>query len=308
MYSKRLFIILFTFPTDLLSYQYLHHFPPLADHHMNGQPLISILTPTWNRAGTYLAENIRFIQKQREQGFTHEHIIVDNASEDNTEELVRDFMKDDPRIKYVRNETNMMASGALNVAFSHSQGDIIVPFDDDDIMPGMSLQARFDSLKNPKILWSVGQALMVGQDGQLRDSHSSFFEFDSPYIRPFLDENNELKPEEAHNFFLAFFRGWIICNGTVSIRRHCIEEVGGWNPEFKSSQDTDMWIKLASKYYPLKLINDYLILYRTHPGQISKQNSKNGTMKNVASSIRAYHGITEESFKGVPPLKKAWEA
>ncbi len=261
---------------------------------MSHVPIISILTPTFNRAGTFLSETIRFVQKQYEKGFTHEHIIVDNASEDNTEEIVRSFMKEDSRIKYIRNEKNLYASGALNVAFEHSVGEIIVPFDDDDIMPALSLQARYDSLRNPTIQWSSGQALLVDQERRLKAPGATSGEFISQAIRPFLDENNELIPSLAQAFFLSFFRQWMICNDTVSVRRRCIEEVGGWNAAFKGSQDTDMWIKLASKHFPYKLINDYVAFYRTHTNQISLQNSQNGVWKEIATRLRETYGITEE--------------
>lgn len=263
---------------------------------MPTQPIISILTPTYNRAGTYLAETIRFIQKQHESGFTHEHIIVDNASEDNTEELVSGFMKEDPRIKYIRNDKNLYASGALNVAFEHSAGDIIVPFDDDDIMPSLSLQARFDALRDPNIKWSSGQALFIDQERRLKAADSEP-EFVSNGIRPFLNERNELRPEMAREFFLSFFRRWMICNDTVSVRRQCISEVGGWNADFKGSQDTDMWIKLASRHYPYKLINDYVACYRLHDSQISLRNSQNGVWKTIAAQLRETYGITDEILK-----------
>lgn len=258
------------------------------------QPIISILTPTYNRAGTFLAEAICCVQKQHESGFSHEHVIVDNASEDNTEEMVRSFMKNDPRIKYIRNEKNLYASGALNVAFALSVGEIIVPFDDDDIMPSLSLQTRFDSLRNPNIRWSSGQALFINQERRLQGPESDHAEFISNSIRPFLDGNNELITERAQDFFLAFFRHWMICNDTVSIRRECIEEVGGWNAAFTGSQDTDMWIKLASKHYPYKLINDYVAFYRTHESQISLKNSHNGVWKNIWAELRKTYGVTEE--------------
>ncbi len=254
-------------------------------------PTISILTPTFNRAGTFLSETIRFIQKQYEKGFTHEHIIVDNASEDNTEEIVRGFMKEDSRIKYIRNEKNLYASGALNVAFEHSVGEIIVPFDDDDIMPALSLQARFDSLHNPKVQWSSGHAFFMDYDRRLRGPESRFFEYSSN-ARPFLDENNELA--DPDRFFLSFFCKWMVCGGTVTIRRQCIEQVGGWEPTYQTSQDNDMWIKLAHARFHYKLANDYLFFYREHKEQSSARNSRNGKWKEVGSLLREKYGITDE--------------
>jgi glycosyltransferase involved in cell wall biosynthesis len=237
---------------------------------MADTPLISILTPTYNRAGTFLPETIAFIQKQNEKGFTHEHIIVDNGSSDNTEEVVKEFMKDDPRIKYFRSETNLWASGALNLAFEQSKGELIVPFDDDDIMPALSLQVRFDAMQDKKIQWSSGHAIFIDEERQLRGPERLFEYYSNAY--PYLDDNNELVDPEG--FFKAFFDKWMVCGGTVTIRRECIEQVGGWDPTYTVMQDTEMWTKLASKKFHYKLLNDYLFIYRVHSANLSVSNSK----------------------------------
>ncbi len=254
-------------------------------------PLISVLTPTFNRGGTFLSDTILRIQNQYEDGFTHEHIIVDNASTDNTEEVVRGFMKDDPRIKYVRNEKNLWASGGLNVAFKHSQGELIVPFDDDDIMPPLSLQVRFDAMKNSNIKWTSGHALYIDEHGMVTGLKSKNMGYLSN-ARPFLDDKNELK--DPQGFFLSFFRKWMVCGGTVTIRRECIEEVGGWNPDFTVMQDIDMWMKLASKHYHYKLLNDYLFLYRVYPTNTSHSYRGSPLYTEMSDRLRATYQITEK--------------
>jgi teichuronic acid biosynthesis glycosyltransferase TuaG len=260
---------------------------------MSQLPIISILTPTYNRGDTFLPETIQHIQIQQERGFTHEHIIVDNASTDNTEEVVRSFMKDDPRIKYIRNKENVYASGALNIAFKNSLGGFIVPFDDDDIMPELSLQMRFDAMKDPKIKWTSGLGKYVTQDNALVWPKPDLLGY-YLHILPFIDENYELK--DPRGLFLSFFRSWQICGGTVTIRRECVEEVGGWDSTFTASQDTEMWIKLASKHYHYKFINSYLFFYRLHEGQSSVKNAINGVWKELGEKLRIKYNITQETL------------
>ena len=59
--------------------------------------LVSIITPTYN-CGKYIAETIKSIQAQTYKVW--EMIIVDDCSTDNTKEIVSEFSKEDPRIKY----------------------------------------------------------------------------------------------------------------------------------------------------------------------------------------------------------------
>lgn len=255
---------------------------------MSSLPLISVLTPTYNRAGTFLAETIQRVQRQSERGFTHEHIIVDNGSTDNTEEVVRGFMKDDSRIKYYRNETNLYASGGLNTAFKHSSGELIVPFDDDDLMPEMSLQARFDAMKDPKVMWTSGHALFIDEGRTIYGPKAPYIGYYSNAY-PFLDENNELKDPEG--FFQAFFKDWMICGGTVTVRRECIEAVGGWDPSFAVMQDIEMWIKLAAKHYHYKLLNDYLFLYRVYSTNSSHRFIGTGVFEEANKRLRDTYNI-----------------
>lgn len=237
---------------------------------MNSRPIISILTPTYNRAKTFLMETIESVQKQSEQGFTHEHIIADNASEDRTEEVVRRYMITDPRIRYIKNDKNLYASGALNVAFEHSRGDLIVPLDDDDVLPPLSLQVRFDEMRNnPHLQWTSGRALFIDPESRPIASSDRYVE----NILPYLDKNKELLDPEM--FFLALLEKWLIFNGTVTIRRECIETVGKWDPEFTEIQDLEMWTKLAAKHYEYKFLDDCLLFYRLHENQATKKNIKN---------------------------------
>ncbi|MFN7160545.1 MAG: glycosyltransferase family 2 protein [Candidatus Gracilibacteria bacterium] len=69
--------------------------------------IITILTPTYNRAEKFLPQTIESIQNQSEAGFRHEHIIIDNASTDETQRVVAQYMEKDPRIKYIKNSGNM---------------------------------------------------------------------------------------------------------------------------------------------------------------------------------------------------------
>lgn len=221
--------------------------------------LFSILTPTYNRAEKFLPQTIKSVQRQKEKGFEHEHIIVDNASSDDTAKVVREFAKKDKRIKYIRNPKDAGPGPALNLAFKKSKGEFIVPLDDDDLLPHHSLQMRFDYMKGmPEIDWSFGYCLHVDQDRKYVG------EWDSPAPT---DNKTFLKKNLVNN---------LIINGTVTMRRKCVETVKGWDKNVDAGQDWAMWCSLL--YYGLKpgLIKTYLSIYRFHPGQRSHINLKEG--------------------------------
>jgi glycosyltransferase involved in cell wall biosynthesis len=89
--------------------------------------VVSVVIPTHNRA-TLLARAIRSVQQQTYQRL--EIIVVDDASEDNTREVVEGF--DDPRIRYICHDSNRGGSAARNTGICAATGRYIAFLDDDD--------------------------------------------------------------------------------------------------------------------------------------------------------------------------------
>ena len=73
------------------------------------RPLVSVIIPSRNRAAM-LREALGSVFSQEGVGdiFEMEVIVIDDASSDETPEVVRQF----PRVRYLRLETNQVASGA----------------------------------------------------------------------------------------------------------------------------------------------------------------------------------------------------
>jgi glycosyltransferase involved in cell wall biosynthesis len=86
---------------------------------MNSTPKVSVGLPVYNGAN-FLRASINSILAQ---DFTDwELIITDNASTDDTEAICRDYAARDARVRYVRNESNIGASGNYNKCFQLSRG------------------------------------------------------------------------------------------------------------------------------------------------------------------------------------------
>lgn len=91
---------------------------------------VSIVISTRNRA--YVIS--RAITSALKQGYDNFEIIVaDDASTDNTQDVVRDFMKCDNRIKYFKQEERLGIAPTWKKAFfEYSSGDLITVLNDDD--------------------------------------------------------------------------------------------------------------------------------------------------------------------------------
>lgn len=91
---------------------------------------ITILTPTYNRAGT-LPKLFESLQGQTSKDF--EWIVIDDGSKDNTTELVKEFVENAEGflVTYLKQD-NSGKHVALNNGISKAQGELIFIVDSDD--------------------------------------------------------------------------------------------------------------------------------------------------------------------------------
>jgi len=107
--------------------------------------LISIIIPTYNRAHLLSATLISIIN----QSYTHwECLIVDDGSSDKTEEIINNYTKTNPKIKFYKRPSHKPkgASACRNYGFEKSSGDYINWFDSDDIMHPDFLMVKYQKL------------------------------------------------------------------------------------------------------------------------------------------------------------------
>jgi glycosyltransferase involved in cell wall biosynthesis len=90
-------------------------------------PKVTVLMPAYNSA-EYLPYSIKSILDQTYKDF--EFLIIDNASTDNTKEVIDSF--NDPRISYRRIEEKGLGN-ALNYGLKIASNDIIIRMDADDV-------------------------------------------------------------------------------------------------------------------------------------------------------------------------------
>ncbi|MBS3937574.1 MAG: glycosyltransferase family 2 protein, partial [Peptococcaceae bacterium] len=104
------------------------------------KPLVTVAIPTRNRAN-YLREAIRSALSQTYTAL--EVIVSDNASADNTQEVVNGFS--DPRIRYFRHETGLEMVSNWNYCLEQATGEFFLLLSDDD------------ALESDAITWFVEQ-------------------------------------------------------------------------------------------------------------------------------------------------------
>lgn len=103
--------------------------------------LISVITPTYNRA-YILSKCYESLLKQTSKDF--EWVVVDDGSTDSTEELVKSFVEENKiKIKYIKQE-NGGKHIAHNTAVLHSDGELAVCLDSDDVLTEDAIEVALD--------------------------------------------------------------------------------------------------------------------------------------------------------------------
>jgi len=93
-------------------------------------PKITAIIPIYN-GGKYLKYSLRSIQNQKMKDI--EIIIVDDCSTDDTLTIIEEYMKEDERIRFIKNFENRKILYSKSIAALNSKGKYIVQIDQDDM-------------------------------------------------------------------------------------------------------------------------------------------------------------------------------
>ncbi|RQW12609.1 glycosyltransferase family 2 protein [Paenibacillus rhizophilus] len=159
-------------------------------------PKISVIITTYNRK-PFLRQAVESILAQNYPN--KEIVVIDDASADGTEVMMEECFGDEPRVIYMRNETNKGPGANRLAAFTaHGDGEYILFLDDDDYLidsgyfsraaafhqsrPGLSFVAA-----NVFLEYSASQRLQLQEIGlsEVTDRRAYFLNFERPgYGKP----------------------------------------------------------------------------------------------------------------------------
>jgi len=125
------------------------------------QPLVSILIPCF-RSRAFLP---RALESALAQTYRHlEVVVVDNASDDGTDELVAGYARADARVRYQRNDENVGPVRNWRKAARLGRGELAaLLFSDDWYEPGF-IDRAVQALGDPSIGW-VHAAVLLERPG-----------------------------------------------------------------------------------------------------------------------------------------------
>ena len=211
---------------------------------------ISIILSTYNGA-KYIS---RAIESILDQSFADwELIIICDDSGDKTESIVREYTKKDPRIIFLRNETNFGLTKSLNKGLKKAQGEYIAHIDDDDEwIDKDKLKKQVEFLEKNKEYVLVGAGAIV-----VNENKKELIRWDLP--REDCTIRNKIL---VRDYFI---------HSSVVFRKDIVLKLGGYDENLQNAEDWDLWLKLGlrGKFYNFP---EYMINYMIREGNATSRN------------------------------------
>ena len=122
-------------------------------YHTHQRPVFSIIIPTHNRAHM-LPDIFKSIEESTFKNF--EVILINDASKDNTKQVLKDYAKYKSNIIVLTNPKNLGMEGTRNRGIEFARGKYIGFMDDDDIFYKDWIEKNIEFFeKNPKVVATV---------------------------------------------------------------------------------------------------------------------------------------------------------
>ncbi|MBI1299288.1 glycosyltransferase [bacterium] len=235
----------------------------------SSRPLVSVIMPTYNR-GHLIQPAVKSVLGQTFTNF--ELVIVDDASSDDTAEVVASFQDD--RIHYVKNTINQGAAGSRNSGFRAASSKYITYLDSDDEYLPTKLEKQVQKLESLE-----GSQLDCVLCGYKQTNRTK--EVIIPSQRDTTYEN------------VLWFRE-IVNTAQLMARRECIEAVGGWDSSLKTYDDWELILRLL-KEYRFGVVPEALYIYHHHGG--SRVHSALNRIAALNTIIHKYDSLLQQRAK-----------
>jgi glycosyltransferase involved in cell wall biosynthesis len=221
---------------------------------MENNPLISVVIPTYNRADMIL-RSLDSMKRQTYQNF--EILIVDDASTDNTAEVIKEYNYD--KIKYIRLDRNVGQSCARNIAIREASGEYIGFLDSDDEWLPNKIEKQLELFNSSNVK-------------QLAAVYCGTVEMDAIQNKRRVHNGGNIKG----NIYKNLLSGFCPASPTLFlVKKTVLLEVEGFDEHLPTFVDYDLWLRIAKLGHTFDVVDEALIIKHEHSGaQIAKDPEK----------------------------------
>ncbi len=243
---------------------------------MKNEPLFSILMANYNNA-EYIKEAINSVLNQTYSNW--ELIIIDDASTDNSLEIIKPYLKD-KRIRLFEHKKNKDCGATKRECVKKSNGELFGILDSDDVLHKDALKIMIKFHKE-----NLDCGLIYSNyyecDGNLKIKNIA------PYVGKVEKGKSNIHASKTSHF--------------DTIKKSAYNLTNGFDPKQKKAVDRDLVYKLE-EVTKLKFVNKPLYYYRMHDKGISQ--GKNFQIANCYYALAKYKAYKRRLKTNIPNLSK----
>ena len=215
---------------------------------------VSVIIPSYN-SGKFLDEAVQSVVSQTYQNL--EIIVVNDGSDDCTEEVAQKWQVADRRIKYIKHSRNQGLSAARNTGIKNAIGEYIAFLDADDVWLPKKIEIQIEKIKetNTDLAFSDWYVWDPQKDIKTKVFGSSPIKGKKDLLK-FLIKKNFGNPS------------------TAILRKAGLNRIGLFDESLPSSEDYDLWLRFILSGMKIIFINQPLVYYRVHSNQMTGDDYK----------------------------------
>jgi hypothetical protein len=223
---------------------------------------LSIIIVNWNSAD-YVRKCLLSIYSQT-KGLDFEVIVIDNASHDRCEGIIRNEF---PQTKFIQSKENIGFARANNLGAQHSSGRNLLFLNPDTEIIGSAVNVMFSYLESMPDAGAVGCKLL-----------NSDLSIQTSCIQPFPTILNQILDVEYLKLRFPKFKFWgikplffsnskpekvdVISGACIMVKRGIFEKVGLFSTDyFMYSEDVDLCYKIQNAGHKIYYINEAEVVH-----------------------------------------------
>lgn len=214
---------------------------------LKAQPKFSLVVPLYKTPKRYLLEMVESVEKQT---YTNWELCLSDGSgkDSDLHDLLMEYSRKDPRIRYQGSETPLGISENTNAAIIMAQGDYIVLLDHDDLL--------------------TEDALFENASALAGDGHIDVLYSDEDKVT--MDGKKFFSPHFKSDFNIDLLRSMNYISHLFVVKRELLDIVGKIRPEYDGAQDYDFILRCVEKADRVHHIPRILYHWRSHTESTSE--------------------------------------
>jgi len=223
---------------------------------------VTVVLSSYNHA-PFLAAAIESVLAQRYSDF--DLVIWDDASTDESWEIIERYRRQDARIRSFRNARNLRDAYRMALSRLPAVGEFVAIHHSDDLWDPDKLRSQVECLDARPELGAVFTGV------QVIDERGNPFDDASHGYHHIFDQPNRGRHAWLRRFFVE---GNCLCHPSVLIRAKTLAEVGGYRYGLAQLPDLDLWIRLCLGNHEIHILQERLTRFRVRDDEANMSGNR----------------------------------